>query len=363
VRIAWLAHRDSLNPRAGGAEESVSEIARHLVARGHEVALVTTSFVGSRSHETVNGVRVYRLGSNLAMHLAAPAIVRETIRPDLVIEDLAHVAPWLSRWYGSVPVVAFFRHFHARTLPGQVSMVPRMVLVGVERSYPWVFRGCTFVVTSSSAQADLESLGVDRGKIALIELGVDTDLFRPLRQSTIPRLIHFSGLRDYKRPSHAIYCLRHLRDAGVDATLSVVGDGPARPGLERLSTELGLDRWIEFPGRLPRPALADLVASCWVNIQCSTSEGWGLTVTEAAACGVPTAGYKVPGVSDSVLTGGRGLLVAEGDVKSLAVAAGQLIAGRDHWRRECLSSSRSRPWSAVAVDWERVLETELRGAR
>ena len=50
----------------------------------------------------------------------------------------------------------------------------------------------------------------------------------------------------------------------------------------------------------------------------SAKEGWGLTVVEANACGVPVIASNVPGLKDSVIDGTTGWLYPYGDVEQLA---------------------------------------------
>jgi len=100
VRILWLAHRDLENPRSGGAERTSYEVGRRLVARGHEVVLVTAGWRGSRPRAVMDGIEVRRYPGNLGVHLALPLVLaREEF--DAAICDLGHAAPWLS-----VPLLA-----------------------------------------------------------------------------------------------------------------------------------------------------------------------------------------------------------------------------------------------------------------
>ena len=358
--ILWLTHRDPLNTHAGGAEESMRQITSGLVNRGHEVSILSPRYSGQSDQAILDGVRILRVGSVVSNHLLVPRLVTRSLRPDFVVVDLAHVIPWLTSFYASARTVAFFRHYHARTLPGQVPVVGQILLRSVEQAYPLIFRRDPFVVPSESARHDLIQLGVRPDHTVLIPYGVNKDLFVPGEQDRIPRIIHFAGLRPYKRVDHAVRAFKHVIDRGTEARMIIVGEGPVKPALIRLAQDLGLSGKIEFPGRVSRQALAALVGRSTVHVQTSTSEGWGLTVTEAAACGVPTAAYDVPGLSDAVREGPRGILVESGNIESLGDAIIRLIEDRAKWAYTLVRDSKLRTWLSVSNDWDALFSSNLR---
>ena len=57
----------------------------------------------------------------------------------------------------------------------------------------------------------------------------------------------------------------------------------------------------------------------------SAKEGWGLTVTEANACGTPVVAADVQGLRDSVKDGETGLLYPHSDVDAMASAIIKLL--------------------------------------
>ncbi len=53
MNVLWLAHRDPLNPKAGGAERTIFEVARRLVDGGNEVTLVTAGWKEGKARENI----------------------------------------------------------------------------------------------------------------------------------------------------------------------------------------------------------------------------------------------------------------------------------------------------------------------
>jgi glycosyltransferase involved in cell wall biosynthesis len=353
--LCWIAHRDPKHPNAGGAEKSIVEISSGLTRLGWNVHLVAAGYPGAPSEEQVGPLRVVRGSGPVAMHLELPALMARCRPFDVVVEDLGHVVPFLAERIAFTPGIVFFRHLHRRTLPGQVGSHAATLLGAIEWAYPLLYRGWPLVAPSPSALADLQALGFETSRLLQIPYGVDSETFRPATLTDRPSIIHFSGLRRYKRADHALRVLAALRESGMDVRLTVVGRGPELPNLETLARTLRISQHVKFTGWLPEVELASLVAQSWLHIQCSTAEGWGLTAWEAAASGVPTVAYRVPGLTDSVVQGVSGLLVEEADISALALAAAEVLRTRSVWTNRTRQTVLGRSWGAVAAKWDALL--------
>jgi glycosyltransferase involved in cell wall biosynthesis len=168
--------------------------------------------------------------------------------------------------------------------------------------------------------------------------------------------VYFGGLRRYKRPSVAVGLTHLLRRTGFDVKLIFVGEGPMLEDIRRLSQELGVSESIDFVGRVDDAELSRIVAASWVNVHTSVSEGWGFSISEAAACGTPTVAFSVPGVSESVGNGITGILAQDGDTTALAEACASILKEPEPWFSRCKLEGRRRPWDIVAADWEHYLK-------
>ncbi|MEI6453868.1 MAG: glycosyltransferase, partial [Actinomycetes bacterium] len=73
----------------------------------------------------------------------------------------------------------------------------------------------------------------------------------------------------------------------------------------------GAQGWVSFAGRLNDEELLDLYRRASLVASASLREGWGMTLTEAAACGTPAVASDIAGHRDAVDAGRSGLLVKD----------------------------------------------------
>lgn len=360
MRVLWNNHRDVANPGAGGDARTIHEVSRRLVARGHQVTLLTTRMSGMPSESEIDGVRIVRYPGNVLPHFVLPIVASSKFVPDVIVDDMSHAVPWLSPWVTSHPGIVFFRHLHARTLSGQVSPPLAGFLTAIEKRYSRLYQRWPFVTESQRSVDDLISIGVPRDRCVRIPPGVDLQEFQPREKYDTPTIVYFGGFRDYKRPEHAIYLLKELLRRGWEARLVMVGGGTNLSRTERVAEGLGLSNSVQFRGRLKREHLAEVVARSWVNIHCSVHEGWGLSIMEAAAAGTPTVAYDVPGVNETVRNGSTGFLGS--DLDSLVGAAESIMASPNEWAVQCRSWASQFKWEDTTDSWEHALLMQLRSS-
>lgn len=167
-------------------------------------------------------------------------------------------------------------------------------------------------------------------RVRLIPLGVDTDEFTPSserRQTTRATrgwdenttvLVGVGRPAPSKRFDLMIQATGLARRAGADLRLVLVGPGPEDAELCSLARHHDMASQVEMTGPLFGEDLVALLAGA--DILCSTSEyeGFGLTLIEGMACGLPVVAMAVGGVTDIVVDGETGALVEPGDVGTFA---------------------------------------------
>ena len=355
MKILWLAHRDPLNPRAGGAERIIYEVGMRLIKNGHQVSVLAGGWKNCKREEILNGIRVMRFGHRVGPHVALTVHLLKH-RYDVIIADLGHAVPWISPVLLRRKTIVSFLHLHARSLPGQVGRLLAYFITALEKLYFIIYNNSHFVTISNTSFADLESLGIKSKNISIIRPGVNSELFHPAIKTGYPSVVYFGGMRRYKRPEESLYLLKELRNEIKDLKLTIIGDGPCRSNLEKLCVELGIRENVKFAGRISDSEVAGIVASSWLNIHSSVTEGWGISIIEAASAGTPTVAFKVPGVSDSVENGLNGITVENGNRQSLTEAALEILRNPEKWWSASIDVAKKYSWDRSAELWEKLIK-------
>jgi phosphatidylinositol alpha-1,6-mannosyltransferase len=153
------------------------------------------------------------------------------------------------------------------------------------------------------------------------------------------RIVLFVGrLVERKGVSDLLHAILLVKDDVPQVRLEIVGDGPERKKLERISSDLGISRLITFFGELRGKELYRRYQLCAVFAMPSKTlkddvEGFGTVFLEAGLFGKPSVGTNSGGIPEALLDGKTGLLVDEGNVPALAMALKTLLKDEEFARR------------------------------
>jgi glycosyltransferase involved in cell wall biosynthesis len=143
--------------------------------------------------------------------------------------------------------------------------------------------------------------------------------------------------------------------------LTIVGDGYEREQLDHLVHDVDGSEWITFVGRVDDAAVVELYRRAWMVVSASAREGWGMSLTEAAACGTPAVATRIVGHTDAVIDGRTGVLVDPDDVVALGAAIAELAADderRTKMGEEALVNAARFTWDSTALGVMRALAAE-----
>ena len=249
------------------------------------------------------------LGRGIAGMMKDGWPVLATIHHPITVDrelDLAHAEGWqrrlsLRRWYG-------FIGMQARV----ARQIPRVVTV------------------SESSRRDIaDQLGVSPGKIAVVPVGVDSSVFRPMPAvKKVPGRIMTTASSDVpmKGLLPLLEGLAKLRTEHDGAHLVVVGRLREGSTIPAALDRLGLNQAVRFVSGVSDQAIVDLYAEAQLAVVPSLYEGFSLPAIEAMACGVPliaTTGGALPEVAGP--SGESALLVEPDDPGALANAMSSLL--------------------------------------
>lgn len=181
-------------------------------------------------------------------------------------------------------------------------------------------------------------LRLTAAQCAVIPNGIDTTVFRPVRDRSIraelgvsddtPLIGAIGNIRPPKAYDVLLRAARMLIDRSHHFRLVIAGDCANALGgqLEQLKRDLGIERHVTFLGL--RADVPRLLSNLDVFALSSHTEGFSIACIEAMACGVPVVATRSGG-PEQILEGGAGLLVPTSDPESLALAIERIISSKE----------------------------------
>lgn len=331
MRIALIT--ETFLPDVNGVVTTLCRLLEHLQTQGHRALVLAPdgapeSYAGAQV-VALRGVPL-ALYPNVRFTPPQPGVTEQLrrFRPDVLhLAGLVALAPAarFAAWRLGLPLIgayhtdfpAYTEHYGLGSLKGLAYQYLR-----------WMHNACALTLCPSSATlADLRTHGFRR--LRLWRRGVDTRRFHPAFRSEQWRaavgarpgetvMLYVGRLAAEKRIellADALEGLPHVR-------LVCVGDGPARPALERRLA----GRPAHFTGFLRGEELAAAYASADGFVFPSDTETFGQVIQEAMASGLPVLAARAGGAIDLVRPGLTGELFTPGDATELRAHIRRLAA-------------------------------------
>jgi glycosyltransferase involved in cell wall biosynthesis len=389
LRVALLTYRG--NPFCGGQGVYVRQLSRELVRLGHAVDVLSgppypvldegvglvevpsldlyrepDPFRVPRLREYRDWVDVLEVATMMTAGFPEPLTfslrARRLLRERRDRYDVVHDNQCLG--YGllglGMPLVATVHHPVQIDRAVELASATGWRKVSLRRWYGFtrmqrrVARRLGPVVTvSESSRAEIVTqLGVPAGRIEVIPIGTDADLFRP-----DPAVVRVPGrvvttasadvpLKGLLPLVEAIAKVRTERQVELVVVGSIRTGGPVAAAI----AHLGLADAVRFAGRVPHDELVGELRRAELAVVPSLHEGFSLPLVEAMACGTPvvaTTGGALPEVA-----GDAAVLVPPGDVSALATAIARMLdAPQDRARLSAAGRARvveRYTWRAAA---------------
>lgn len=182
------------------------------------------------------------------------------------------------------------------------------------------------VQTQQQAEA-IRAMGFSGDNIRLLtgELPQGSVVADPPMRRDMGNAVMVANLIDLKRIEHPIRAVAKLRDRGVAVSLTVLGEGPARPKLETLIDELDLGDRVALPGYVND--VHERLTSASFSTLTSTSEGLPLSLLEAMGAGCVPIVYDITyGPQDLIEQGDNGFITPWSDIDALADQIEEFLA-------------------------------------
>jgi glycosyltransferase involved in cell wall biosynthesis len=328
IHVLW-------NMNIGGAERALYQLVREQRARGIAADILIGSsagFYGAKAREET-GATVTELGQTSAFDMSIRDRMREIIREYPIIHfhsaelGLIHVA-------AGVPGLRRYYTHRAGMFDYALKQLVRYKITGryIRRHFHGISGN-----TAQACEAAAKLFGISRDVIPVTYNGIDFDLLEPSRppgelldehgdtRKGVIRIGTSANLRTLKRIDLLIDAVHRL--AGRDIHCYILGDGPARPGLEEQVRRLGLERRVTFTGKKERVGDYLQILDIFV-LPSGPEESFGNSAVEAMGFGLPTIVFADGGgLVEHVDDGTTGFIVK--DLDHLVATIGRLIDDPD----------------------------------
>lgn len=364
-RVHVLAWRDLDDPEAGGSELHIHEVARRWAAAGLRVTMRTSHAPGRAEDTLRDGYRVIRrAGRYLVFPRAVLSEVTGRHGPSDALVEIWNGVPFLSPIWHRGPRLVLLHHMHADMF--RMVLPPNLARFGelIERRFaPPFYRRSQIATLSESSRTEIvHGMRLRADQVAVVPPGID-DRYRPdasVPRSSDPLLVAVGRLVPVKRHDLLIRAAAEARQQVPGLRLRIIGEGYERENLEAVVSELGAESWVDLPGRVDDDELVRSYQEAWMVVSASSREGWGMTITEAAACGTPAVVTDIAGHADAVEHDRSGLLCPD-DGLAPAIAR---VATDPALRARLVEGARRRAealtWDATAVELLRLLAAQNR---
>ncbi len=374
MRVLTAAHY--WPPHVGGVEFEAREQSRRLVARGHDVTVVSSRIADDRALSFDDGFPVHKV--------AATNLLEDRLRLPYPVYS-PKLFSVMSRLARDADVVLAHTHTFMSTIAAARAARRQGKPFVLVQNNPYIEYRFPLDIVQRAADASIGryTIGAADQLVAISEftaqylgrlspqrpatvmhLGTDVERFSPVDRAaradirrrlglpvdafvafTVRRLFFRNGLDTLLDAAAA------LRDRSP-VHVVIGGSGPERAEIERRIREDRLDR-VHVVGFIPDADLPDYFRAADVFVlPTRTAEGFGLVLMEAAAAGIPSIATDSGAPREIVDDGVTGLLVRPGAPAELAAAI-----GRVHDSPELLGSmGRAALAKSAEFTWDRSID-------
>lgn len=371
----------------------VLDLSRYLASE-FDVTIISPIMTGSRDYEELGGVKIVRYrywwGSSLLSDFDKLSALKQNplfilqIIPMMLGQLLTLIR--LSRKKQTVAVHAhwlipsglvgalFKRFFHGDVrlvITAHGSDVHKLRWAdGLKR---WVLSNTDVIAPVSVSLAEILA-PLRRGgfpPVKVLPMGVNEHRFSPAarderisaRLGAPKAVVLFVGrLEEVKGVQILLMAIPEVLRNHRSVSFAIVGYGSLEPLVQERCAQVGAPEGsVQFLGRAGHEDLPALYASSDIVVVPSLSEGFGLSVIEAMACGCVVVASDLPAIREFVIEGENGFLATPGDPQALAASLGNALEESSQWpsirdnAREMVLSKFS--WTRIAAEYAELISS------
>jgi 1,4-alpha-glucan branching enzyme len=364
----------------GGISAHVYNLSRNLAAHGVRVYVVTCDFPGAASHETLDGVEVFRVDSyknpspdfatwvylmNVNMQKEAAALVRSL---DGKI-DIIHAHDWL------VATAAIgLKHVFRRPLFATIHSTETGRRNGIHLDYErmiqeteaWLtYEAWKVICCSDYMISHVQwAFGLPPDKLVMVPNGVDHETYSKYEKEDLgqfrsrfalpeEKIVLFVGRLVYEKGVHVLVNAAQKVLDRVNAKFIIVGNGYMKDQLSGLVKGMGLANKVIFTGFVDDDTLRRLQICANVSVVPSLFEPFGIVALEAMAARSPVVVSDIGGLSEIVEHDVSGVKVYASNPDSLAWGIIKVLTDDGY-----ANSIRTNAYKKIQekYDWNRIAQ-------
>lgn len=353
-QIHSYAWRDLDDPESGGSEIHADEIFGRWASAGLKIHHRTSTATGRRTFQRRNYQVTQRNGRmTVFAHVGLRQLLSRT-DPTTAVVEIWNGVPWGSPIWHRGPGVVWLHHVHDQmwdeVLPKPLAAIGRTIET---RIAPLLYRRSQVVTLADSGAEHIARIGIPPRQIAVLGPGLHRRFTTNTAvQRDMNLVVVVARLAPVKRIHLICEAALQLRSLGRDLRLEVIGDGPLRSELEAWIEAHQAQEWVHLLGRVSDEELVNAYQRARIVVSASHAEGWGMSLTEAAACGTPAVATDIAGHRGAVVPGISGDLV---EPEGLATAIESILDDPMRWT----SLSHGALAHAARLSWDHVAVAQL----
>lgn len=325
MKIAMMTN--NYKPFVAGVPISIERLTESLRAQGHEVVVFAPDYEGQEEETDV--IRYKALIKGVSGGFSVPNSLDRKIEHKFREGnfDLIHVhhpmmigrtALYLSQKY-QVPLVFTYHTRYEQYLHYIGLSKLRKIIPAYIRNYT---RSCDLVLAPTLLMKDyLKQIQVGT-EVKILPTGLPESSFQHDKEKAARLREQLAGDKKYlfctvarlaeeKNLTFLLRCMKRYKDIkGDDFRLALVGDGPKRKELKKLTDVLGLEKEVIFVGKAANEEIKNYCHAADLFLFSSLTETQGIVLLESMAAGTPVLALKATGTEDVVVNGKNGYMTS-----------------------------------------------------
>jgi len=215
---------------------------------------------------------------------------------------------------------------------------------------------CDRLITVTDQVKTLYSKFFDEEKIWTIPLGVDAECFKPQKnrfQKKNCEILFAGYLYKLKGVEYLVKAIQIVAKENKDVKLRIVGNGPDKSYLMKLTEALQLKDKVIFEGLVPHNEMPRYYQQCDIFCFPTLGEPFGKAIIEAMACAKPVIASNIGGPAEIIQNDKNGLLVPPAQPKILATKIRELLDDKNAMKKMGIAA---RKTVIEKYSWEKISE-------